>query len=77
MNKQYIISSIFYDPAGYGNARETLAEAKAKDPTITMDDVKQWRQSNVETKTKPRGFNTFVSSKPLAEFQIDLLFFPT
>ena len=37
-----IIKEMYYDPAGYGSLKTTLADAKEIDPTIKLDDVKDF-----------------------------------
>lgn len=75
MDKNTIISNLFYDPSGFGSIKNILKEAKQVDPKITYQDVKQWKEQNIERKTNLRGFNSFIVSEPLEEFQIDLMFF--
>ena len=73
--KNEIISKVYYDTAGYGSVANTLADAKTYDSTITYDDVKKWKERNIERKTNLRGFNSFVVNKPHEEYQMDLAFF--
>ena len=72
--KQKIISDIYFDRAGYGSMKTTLQDAKKKDPSIQMEDVKQFFSKNVDEKRKPRGENSFVAPHPYFEFQLDLFF---
>ena len=58
MNKQNIISKIYTDPAGHGSIANTFKEAKVKDKSITLNDVKQRFAENVERKTQLKGFNS-------------------
>jgi hypothetical protein len=74
MGKDEIIASIYYDPSGYGSILNTAKEAKQKDKTITLEDVKKWFNKNVEQKTNHSGQNSYVASKPYEEFQMDLFF---
>ena len=73
-NKSKIISDIYFDEAGYQSVQNTFKEAKLKDKTIKLDDVKQWFKQNVEVKAKPRGYNSYVAEEAFEEFQIDLMF---
>ena len=73
-SKQKNINDIYYDRAGFGSLRTTLQDAKARDPSITMDDVRRFFARNVEEKRKPRGENSFVAPAPYWEYQIDLFF---
>ena len=38
-SKQKIINDIYFDRAGFGSRATTLKDARAKDKTITIDDV--------------------------------------
>jgi len=75
MDKQDIIKKVYYDPAGYGSMATTLADARKKDKSITLADVKEFFSKNVEKKTGYTGFNSFMANKPYEEYQIDLMFF--
>ena len=55
--------------------KETLKDAKLFHKDITYDDVKTWKDSNVERKRKMSGMNSFIAHAAFDEFQIDLLFF--
>ena len=72
--KDEIISKIYYDEAGYGSIKQTYTEAKQKDKSITLDDVKKWMHKAVEQKKQLRGYNSFVAQRPKQEYQMDLLF---
>ena len=56
-NKQKIIAEIYFDRAGFGNRATTLKDAKAKDKTITKEDIDEFFRKNVEIKKKQRGSN--------------------
>ena len=73
-SKQKIINDIYYDRSGFGSLRTTLQDAKARDPSITMVDVRRFFSKNVEEKRKPRGENSFVAPSPYWEYQLDLFF---
>ena len=72
--KKQIIKTVYFDPAGYGSINSVLNDARNMDKTITLEDVKQWKQQNVERKTQLRGQNSFVASYPRQEYQMDLFF---
>ena len=74
MDKQKIISDIYYDKSGYGSKAITLQDARMKDKTITMSDVNEFFKKNVEEKRKMRGQNSFVAPHAFWEFQLDLFF---
>ena len=73
-NKDDIISSIYYDRSGYGSVQTTYQDAKKKDKTITVNDVKKWFEKNVEKKKQLSGYNSFVAPCAKYEYEIDLFF---
>ena len=75
MDKNSTIKKIYYDLAGFGSMQATLKDARAKDKTITLNDVKAWFKSNVEQKRNLKGYNSFVVDGPFEEFQVDPCFF--
>ena len=75
MDKNEIIKKLYYDPAGFGSIQATLKDARAKDKTITLNDVKAWFKINVEQKKNLKGYNSFVANEPFEEFQVDPCFF--
>jgi hypothetical protein len=74
MDKQKGNHDSYCDPAGFGSLQDQLKSAKARDSTITIDDVKAWREKNIEKKTNLKGFNSFVAEKPREEYQMDLAY---
>ena len=74
MDKQKVISDIYYDKSGYGSKAITLKDSRQKDKTITMSDVNEFFKNNIEEKRKPRGQNSFVAPHAFWEFQLDLFF---
>ena len=73
-NKDDIISNVYYDRAGFGSLKTTLVDSKKKDPSITMQDVKEWFEENVQRKKQLSGYNSFIAPHVLYEFQLDLFF---
>ncbi len=67
---------MYLDPAGYGSAVETYKEARKKDKTITMQDVKEFIGKHSEQKKQLRGYNSFIAQGPKEEYQVDLFFMP-
>ena len=74
MNTDDVISKIYYDPAGFGSMQTTLNDAKKRDKTITIDDVRKWFSKNVARKNQLKGMNSFIAHKPAEEYQMDLFF---
>ena len=75
MDKSDIINRVYFDPAGYGSMANTLADARKKDKSITIDDVKAWFGKNIERKVGYKGYNSFIAEKPYEEFQANLFFY--
>ena len=46
--------SYYNEKFGFGNMQEQLKEAKKLNKDITVDDVKTWRNKNIEKKTIKR-----------------------
>ena len=42
MNKNDIISKIYFDPSGFSPIQNTLKEVRQTDKTVKLDDVKEW-----------------------------------
>ena len=74
MDKNKIISNVYFDPAGYSSIKTTLEDARKKDKTITYNDVKEWFQKNIEQKKQLKGYNSYVANEAKFEYQIDLFF---
>ena len=72
--KDKIISEVYYDQAGFGSIATTYKDAKKKDASITMQDVKEWFQENVERKKQLSGYNSFIAPDTNFEYQLDLFF---
>ena len=70
-----IINKVQYDPAGYGSITSTFKEAVQQHKAITLNAVKQWFKSNLETSKQIKGSNSFVAPYPYYEYHLDLMFF--
>ena len=42
MDKDNIIYKIYFDPSGYSSIQKTYQEARDKDSSITLKNVKEW-----------------------------------
>jgi len=73
MDKHALLNKLYFDPSGFQSQQRLYKEAKLKDKTITMKDVKEWYSQNVE-KTRYYGTNSFVAPHAHYEYQIDLFF---
>ena len=58
-NLNNIIKSVYYDPAGFGSIQKTYNDAKEKDNKITLKNVKDCFQNNIDKKTQLKGYNCF------------------
>ena len=74
MDKNNIISKIYYDKSGFGSIKTTFEDARKVNKSITLDDVKQFFNNNVEEKENLKGFNSFVAPHSNYEYQADLFF---
>ena len=73
-DKNKIISDIYFARRGFGSQAVTFKDAKAKDKSITMADVKAWFEKNIDRKKPMSGFNSFIAPHAHYEYQIDLFF---
>ena len=69
-NKAEIISKIYNDLSGFGSIQQTFAEARKIDKTITLNDVKEWKEKNIVRKNNLPGYNSYVASAPRFEYQV-------
>ena len=67
------ISRAYNDLSGFGSLKQTLADAKEVDPSIKVDDVKQWLEENTKRKQQLKGQNSFVANGPHHQYQLDLM----
>jgi hypothetical protein len=72
VNKDDIIKNIYFDRSGFGSIITTYKDAKKKEPSINLNDVKEWFKKNVEQKRKQRGMNSFVAPYNNYTYQIDV-----
>ena len=49
-DKNNIISKVYYDKSGYGSIKTTLDDARKIDKSITINDVKEFFNNNVDKK---------------------------
>ena len=49
-SKQEIIANIYYDKGGFGSKAITLKDARAKDKTITIQDIEKFFRKNLKSK---------------------------
>ena len=47
IDKDQIIRDVYYSPSGYGSMRQTLDDARKKEKSIKMEDVKKWFNQHV------------------------------
>ena len=73
--KDALHSNYFNELFGYGNAQEQLKTAQKLNPSITLADIKKWREENIEQKKQLKGYNSFVATRPKQEYQVDHAFF--
>ena len=66
------ISEVYYDQTGFGSMANTYQDVKKKYSEITLKQVKEWYAKNAEYNVRSVGYNSFIASAPLQEFQVDL-----
>ena len=59
--KTDVLKKIYFDRSGFGSMQTTYKDAKEKDKSITMNDVKDFFEEFVEKKKQLKGFNSFKS----------------
>ena len=75
-DKERIIKEVYENrEQGYGSIKDTFQQAKAKDASIKLDDVKKYldKQPHRQTQFTYKKFNSFVSPGPKFEFEMDLI----
>ena len=70
-----ILNTVYHGPAGYGSIPSTCKEAVKLYKTITLNTVKQWFKTNLETTKQVKGNNSCVAPYPYYEYQLDLMLF--
>jgi hypothetical protein len=73
-SKEKIISSVYYDPAGYGSIATTYRDSKKRNKDINLEDVKLWYKLNIQQKTNYKKYNSWIADKVYQEYQADLFF---
>ena len=74
MDKNNIISKIYYDKSGFGSIKTTFEDARKVDKSITLEDIKNLFNNNVKKKDNLKGYNSFVAPHNYYEYQADLFF---
>ena len=69
--KNKTISKIYKDLSGFGSIKQTFEEARNKDKTITLNDVKEWKEKNIVRKTNLKGYNSYIAAEAREEYQVD------
>ena len=73
MTKHNTISRMYNDLSGFGSLKQTLADAREVDPSIRLDDVRQWMEENTTRKQQLKGQNSFIGNGPHHQYQLDLM----
>ena len=60
---------------GLAVLKKTYEDAREKESTITLQNVRDWFAKNVERKKQLKGYNSFINDGAYEEFQVDLAFF--
>ena len=62
-NKDETISNIYNDLSGFGSIKQTFEEARQIDKTITLNDVKEWKEKHIVRKTNLKGYNSYIAAE--------------
>ena len=65
---------MYNDPTGFGSLKQTVSDAREIDPSIKLDDARQWMAEHTKRKKQLPGQNSFVANGPHHEYQLDLMF---
>ena len=72
-----LLNKLYFDPSGFQSQQKLFQEARKIDKSITLKDVKNWYEKNVNKTRYYGGKNSFVAPHPNYEYQIDLFLFLT
>ena len=73
MIRQYTVSRVYNDLSGFCSLNQTLADAREVDPSIRLDDVRQWMEVHTKRKKQLPGQNSFVGNGAHHEYPLDLM----
>jgi len=71
-SKAETISDTYSGTRNYTALRSLYQDARKKDETITMEDVKKWARENIVPTKNYKYQNSWVAKGPKEEFQIDI-----
>ena len=69
----HFYKNAYYDRAGYSSTQKTHNEARSKESSATLKNVKDWSQKNIERQLE--GYNSFINNEAFEELQVDIAFF--
>ena len=69
----YFYKNTYYDRAGYSSIQKAHKEARSKESSATLKNVKDWSQKNIERQLE--GYNSFINNEAFEELQVDIAFF--
>ena len=75
LTKENTVSNVYYNlEEGFGSIQETYRKAKAKDPSIILDDVRNFMRKQPNKQIKGyRGSNSYTAPFARFEYQIDIM----
>ena len=68
------IANAYFDENGFRGVQDTYKKAKADNPEVTLEHVKDSFERAVSKKKNLKGYNSYVANKPKQEYQADLFF---
>ena len=69
-----LLNKLYFDPSGFQSQQKMFQEARKIDKSITLKDVKNWYEKNVNKTRYYGGKNSFAPHANY-EYQIDLFFY--
>ena len=61
------IANAYFDEGGFRGVQQTYKKAKAENPAVTLQNVKDWFERSIARKKNLKGYNSYVASKPKQE----------
>ena len=59
-----LLNKLYFDPSGFQSQQKLFQEARTIDKSITLKDVKNWYEKNVNKTRYYGGKNSFVAPPP-------------
>ena len=75
LSKDDLLSNLYYDlESGYGSIQSLYKQAKEKDSSILLEDVKTWMKTQPnKQRTNYKFTNSYKAPFPRYEYQLDIM----